>query len=77
MSDDVPAEPADWSETHVYEKELSEEHIKHLRKHGALVIQWEGVGDPPSGLDEYGVEVRLTVPDGATDSDHRVDEVLE
>ena len=76
MSNDVPDEPANWSETEVYEHELSAEHIEQLRKTGELVIQWEGVGDPPAGLDEYTVEVQLTVPDDGS-NEHRIDEVLE
>lgn len=77
MTDDVPDEPGGWSETEVYHKELEAEHIEQLRKHGELVIQWDGLGDSPEGLDGYTVEARLTVPETDGGNDHRVDEVLE
>ena len=77
MTDDVPEEPDGYSHTEVYHKELEAGHIKHLRKHGELVIQWDGLGDPPEGLDGYAVKARLTIPETDDGSGYRVDEVLE
>jgi len=77
MGDDLPAEPEGWSETEVYECELDPEHVEQLSETGELVVQWEGVGEPPPGLDEYAVEVRLTLPERNDTSDFRVEDVVK